>query len=236
MRGIIALQQAPIRRRRQLMRWAALAGLVIVSAPLGWQHRKQLAGAGRSAKAFAVSWLGLDELPGQPPGQAPAQSSSPSPVRVEPPSLISAPPAAAPIPAPAARTDNPAPPVPQARPDYWAIRGLVYDLYSLKPVSGARVTFVSRATGERLIARTDSAGHYSLKAPRLSTGGYDVTVRHPRYQDNYLDENEPPYRQMGLERRREAGTLILQSEVLHVPFLPPPDEDHPWLDLVLMPR
>ena len=87
-----------------------------------------------------------------------------------------------------------------------------------------------------MLARTDSTGHYSLKLPRLSTGGYDVDVRHPRYQSNYLDENDPPYRQMELERRQEAGNLFLQSAVLHVPFLPPPDEDHPLLDLVLMPR
>ncbi len=227
MRGIIAVQQAPIRRRRKITRWAVLAGLAIAGGALGWQHRRELINTCRSAKAFVLARI--DEyLHGQPQSTPPAQA--------EPPSLVSAPPAAAPAPAPTSHADTPPPPIKPSQPGYWTVRGLVYDLYSLKPVSGARVTFVSRATGKRLLARTDSAGHYCLKAPQLSTRGYDVTVRHPRYQSNYLDENEPPYRQMGPERRQEAGNLFLQSEVLHMPFLPPPDEDHPWLNLVLMPR
>jgi hypothetical protein len=245
MRGIIALQQAPIRQRRALTRWAVLVGLVIAGGPLGWYYRRELAIGYRSAKAFAITWLGLDEhLSG--PSQAPAQSqktASPRPAisgppspQAEPPSLVSAAPAAVAAPAPTLGADAQPPSVKAPRPDYWEVRGLVYDLYSLKPVSGAQVSFVSHETGERLAARTDRAGHYSLKAPRLSSGGYDVTVRHPLYQDNYLDENDPPYRQMGLERRQDAGTLFLQSEVLHVPFLPPLDEGHPGLDLVLMPR
>jgi hypothetical protein len=235
MRGIIEMQHAPIRNRRNLTRWAVIVGLFLAGGPPGWYYRRELADRSRSAKNFAIAWLGLDEyLKGAPPSQAPAKKTAPPPA--EPASLVAALPAAAPTPAPARSADAPKTPAQPARPDYWAVRGLVYDLYSLKPISGAQVSFVSHDTGTRLTARTDNDGHYSLKAPRLSSGGYDVAVRHPRYQDNYLDENDPPYRQMGPERRKDAGALFLQSEVLHVPFLPSMDEDHPWLDLVLMPR
>lgn len=217
---------------RRILQWALLAVLVIEGALLFWRQRRDLAVSCRSGMSFAVEWLGLDAVLQSQPQAQPAAT----PAAAEPLSLVSAAPAAAPLPAVAASTGPAAPAAKPPRPDYWLIRGLVYDLYSLKPVSGAQVSFVSHSTGEKLLASTDRTGHYSLKASRLSSGGYDVTIRHPRYHDNYLDENDPPYRQLGLERRKDAGTLFLQSDVLHVPFLPPFDEDRPWLDLVLMPR
>ncbi|MDD5629384.1 MAG: carboxypeptidase-like regulatory domain-containing protein [Elusimicrobia bacterium] len=227
LRGVLDLQQAPLRRRRAVLSGALLAGLVSVGGLLFWFQRAELGGACRSSWSFALEWLGLEEhFHSRSQAQAPASRPA------EPSSLVSAPAAAAPA-APAAARPAGAKP---ARPDYWLVRGLVYDLYSLKPVSGAQLSFVSRANGEELLALTDHTGHYSLKAARLSSGGYDVAVRHPRYQDNYLDENDPPYRTLSLERRHYAGSLFLQSQVLHVPFLPPFDEDRPWLDLVLMPR
>ena len=236
MRGIIELRQAPARRRRMIIRGAVIAAALIAGGPLGWRHRAELGVHYRAAKSFAVTWLGLDQAPVPKPAPASgAQPAAPAPASEES-SLVTALPKPAPVPAFSAQQSSATAPVKPPPSDHWAVRGLVYDLYTLKPVAKAELTFASRGTGERLRARTDREGHFSLRLSKVSSGGYDITVRHPRYLDNYLEENEPPYKTMSLSRRQEAGTLFLQSEVLHVPYLPLPDEDRPWLDLVLMPR
>jgi hypothetical protein len=238
MRGIIEMRQAPVRIRRRILRGLALAAALIVGGPLGWRHRAALGAHYRAAKSFAVTWLGLDQEPSKKPAPASgAQPAAPAPAS-EAASLVTALPAPAPAPASAfsAQGSSATAPVKPPPSDHWALRGLVYDLYTLKPVAKAELTFASRGTGERLRARTDREGHFSLRLSKVSSGGYDIAVRHPRYLDNYLEENEPPYKTMSLERRQEAGTLFMQSEVLHVPYLPLPDEDRPWLDLVLMPQ
>ena len=158
-----------------------------------------------------------------------------SPPAAEAPSLVAAVPAAAALPAEAEVAAATAA-VQAARPEHWALRGHVYDLTSLKPVAKAELAFASRATGEVLRARSDGAGNFSLRLPRIAEGGYDITVRHPRYLDIWMEENDPPYRTMSLERRQRAGGIMLQSEVLHVPYLPLPEEDRPKIDVVLLPR
>jgi hypothetical protein len=232
MRGIIELKQGPVRRRRALLRAIAALGLAVGAVLAVWDQRARLAPHVRAFKSFAVTWLGLDQYPFKTaPEPAAPQSAPPA---AEAPSLVAAPPPSAALPAEAdistAAAGQP------ARPDYWALRGHIYDLYSLKPVAQAALTFTSRATGEVLSSRTNAAGDFSLRLPRIAEGGYDITVRHPRYLDNFLEENSPPYKTMSPDRRQRAGSLLLQTEVLHVPYLPLPDEDRPQLELVLLPR
>ncbi|MBI5240993.1 MAG: carboxypeptidase regulatory-like domain-containing protein [Elusimicrobia bacterium] len=240
MRGIIELQKGPLRRRRSVLRVFLALGCLAGVALTVWNERAWMAPHYRAYRSFFVTWLGLDQYPftpdnkaAQPAGQA-AASAPPS----EAPSLVTAPPPTAPMPEPVAeppKTSTTAAGAP-ASPDHWALRGLVYDLYTLKPVAKAELTFTSRATGKALRSRTDGKGDFTLRLPRLTEGGYDITVRHPRYLDNFLEEYDPPYKTMSPERRQHFGAMFLQSEVLHVPYLPSPDEDRPHLDMVLMPR
>jgi hypothetical protein len=232
MRGIIELKQGPARRRRALLRTVVALGLAAGAVLTAWNQRARLAPHYRAFKSFATTWLGLDQYPFKTPPEPSAPQ--PAPPASEAPSLVSAPPPSAALPAETALSSAAA--GQPARPDYWALRGHIYDLYSLKPVAQAALTFTSRATGERLLSRTDGAGDFSLRLPRIAEGGYDIAVRHPRYLDNFLEENSPPYKTMSLDRRQRAGALLLQTEVLHVPYLPAPDEERPQIDLVLLPR
>jgi len=225
MRGIIALQQAPARRRRRLANWMILATAGALAGPWCWSQRAQLSPAWRAAKA----WLGAQRL--DPPAPQPKPAVAPAAL-----APAAAAGAAGEIAPPAGASTAAVASAPPARPDFWVLRGLVYDLYSLKPVADAQLTFTSRSDGARHLARVNARGRYSLRLPRARSGGYDVTVRHRHYRSDYLDENEPPFRQMDLAGRQEAGALLLQSQVLHVPVLPPENEEPAEYDMVLVPR
>lgn len=228
MQSIIAVQQAPARRRRAVLR--GLLGLAIAAAAgaWAWQHRSALLA---EAKANGRFWEHLAAslaaaLPGQ--GQTPADGGAPA---------AAAPQAAMPAPAtpaaPALSTGTAAQPL---QPNFWKVCGQAYDLFSLRPVAKARVTFASSSSPERYRVLTDKAGRYCLRLALLSEGGYAVEVRHRDYLENYLDESDPPYRQQALSRRREAAELMREAEVLHVPVLPPENEFKFEHDLVLLPR
>jgi len=235
--SIIAIQQAPTRRRRTAARAAVLGVILAAAGFFGWRARADLLDRALRAKASIPAWMGKShdvlglsgsDAPQPAPPAAGLQSlAQPGPDHAAAPDAGRLPP-----PAPAAAETPAAAP---ARSD-WSVRGLVYDLFTLKPVAGARVTFTSRESGQVIVTRSDAAGRYSLLLPRVSAGGYDITVRHGRYQQTYLEENEPPYRSMSDERRQEAASQLLQSAVLHVPFLPAPEEETVEHDLVLLPR
>ena len=144
--------------------------------------------------------------------------------------------AAATTTAPPAAVKRPPEAKPVPRPDHWVIRGQVYDLFSLKPVSGAQVTLTARASGDAVQSRTDAGGSYSVRVPRRDEGGYIIAVRHPKYRRNYLDDDEPPYRTQEAARRQEAAVLFRQSEVQHVALVPDENQDEVVHNLVLLPR
>ena len=151
----------------------------------------------------------------------------------QPPTAVSPPQAAPPLheaPLAAPKLKNPPP-----KPAACLVRGTVYDLLTLKPVPGAQVIFTARSSGRSVHARTDSAGRYTLNLARSSEGGFEAAIIRKDYPDKYLEENDPPYRTMGLKRRQEAADLFLESAVLHVPFLGCEEEDRPRYDLVLVP-
>ena len=232
--SIIAIRQAPARRKRAVARVAVLGIVLAAAGFFGWRARAGLLDRALQAKASITAWmgkshdvLGLSGSDAPPPAAGPQSPAQPVPDPAAAPDAGRLPP-----PTPAAAGTPAAVP---ARND-WSVRGLVYDLFTLKPVAGARVTFTSRESGQVIVARSDAAGRYGLRLPRVSSGGYDVAVRQKRYQQTYLEENEPPYRSMSGERRQEAASQLLQSAVLHVPFLPAPEEETVEHDLVLLPR
>ena len=228
MRGIIWVKQAPARRRRARQRAVAACAAAAVAAWGAWHFRADLPALGRRAQAAGasgLSWLkenrdllGLSSL-GKPAAARPAGPTAASAPAGDAPAPAAPPAREAPAAQAAPAADN-APP----KTDDWPVRGRVYDLYSLKPVAKAQIVFTAQASGESVRAHTDSEGRYALRLPRLAEGGYDISVRHRGYQDDYLEENEPPYRTQDLERRQEAAALLMQSAVLHVPFRPPEKE------------
>jgi hypothetical protein len=106
----------------------------------------------------------------------------------------------------------PAPPAPKPRPQpasrpkdagpSWAFYGMVYDLISLRPVYGAALTFKSPSGAAAGEASTSEDGGYEISLEPLSEAGYSLLVKHPDYQDKYIDEISPPFREVSLEERR----------------------------------
>lgn len=118
---------------------------------------------------------------------------------------------------------------------HWTVRGEVYDLLQLTPVTGARLTFTSRESGGSAAAVTGPDGRYSVSLAKIESGGYELSVRHKRYGGGYLEDAQPPFRDQDAAKRREALAAFRDSAVLHVPLLPPLEEDLVEHDLVLLP-
>jgi hypothetical protein len=123
----------------------------------------------------------------------------------------------------------------QKRDSAWKVSGKVYDLVTLAPVSGARVTFRDRRDGKALTALADARGRYRASLPKISEGGYDVAVESRGYA-GFLEEMSPPYKAQDRSRRLEALAEARRSELLHVPLLPEEHDDQVPYDLVLMRR
>jgi hypothetical protein len=238
MRGILWIQQAPARRRRKTLRLLIFLSAAAICGGLAWVNRSELAAHLQWVRGAADSWLvrhrnalGLSESASPAKGIAANNQIAVVPA--------AAPAVAAPATAPAisvAAATATIPAAPHAQSAWFLVRGRVYDLISLKPVIGAQVNFISHSSGETIKSHTDAAGRYSLRLPRNIAGGYDVEIRHKDYRHDYLEENEPPYRVQSLGRRQEAASLLLESAVLHVPFLPSESEDEAQYDLILLPR
>ncbi|MBI4676712.1 MAG: carboxypeptidase regulatory-like domain-containing protein [Elusimicrobia bacterium] len=71
----------------------------------------------------------------------------------------------------------------EAIPNPWRFEGVVADLRKASPVAGAKVDFI--AGGKAYRAATDEEGRYKREVPALESGGYAVSVTHPRYHPRY---------------------------------------------------
>lgn len=224
------------RRRRPLLVLAA----VLAAAAAGW-------GAYRY-RPFLLALLQPPAAPSQTAAPAPAANARPNGASDGSLPLAAPPPAAAPIlpPEPAAApveavyTTLPPPNLKKPAklygdPEVWSVRGDVYDLLSLKPVSGARVVFTSRTDGKSRSVKTDAKGRYRLKLPKLKEGGYNASVSHAAYRPIFLEEMDPPYRTQKAARREDAAQTAVTSQVLHVPFLPEYEQDEVEYGVVLLP-
>ena len=161
--------------------------------------------------------------------QVPAVAVQPPPIQapIPAPSNLPEPPAAMPAPSssgPGQTPDAlPRPPEPEPEPepsDDWTVHGTVYDLLSLRPCAGARLTFENHASGMIYKAKTDAKGRYTIHMPKLSDtdGGYRVAVSAKGYVGDYLEESSPPFASRNLAHRQEAANEAAQTQVLHVPI------------------
>ncbi|MDD5628668.1 MAG: carboxypeptidase-like regulatory domain-containing protein [Elusimicrobia bacterium] len=241
MHDIIAAREIRGRRRMKLLLKLLLSAAVLWAGYRAYANPQSLA-AFRDRILASAHWLTEERaipgsiVPGSPPApQAPADAAEAEPMAAAPVAADDAAEAEPMAAAPGLGTAPPPHAAKPARPDHWKAHGVAYDLFSLKPVVGAKVTFTSRASGLSLRAATGPRGDYSLRIPRADEGGFDVTVRHKDYRGEYLEEDSRPYRSRSRGERQEAAALLLQTEVLHVPLLPPEAQDESQYDLVLLP-
>jgi hypothetical protein len=110
----------------------------------------------------------------------------------------------------AAKAPRPAPlrkaPPPPRPPTEWKLRGAVYDLTTLKPLTGSALVFTDPETNRSVKTRTDSAGRYRAILPPLSDGrGYSVAVEKNGYSPNYLNPGTTGVREMAARERRSLA-------------------------------
>lgn len=98
----------------------------------------------------------------------------------------------------------------------WRMRGAVFDLVTGDPVRSADVVFMDAKTGRRFATGTDAQGRYRATLP-VTEEGYDLNIRHPRYEPKYFEDGIPSYRELSVEQRQSAASdlmRILQTKEL----------------------
>lgn len=117
----------------------------------------------------------------------------------------------------------------------WRMRGTIYDLVTLRPIPGVRMTFTDNKTNSRAHILADAQGRYRTVLPALPGRGYLVTLAKSGYEKTYLDPGTEGVAEMPLERRRELAkelaTLIAEPASLQ------PNSDTPLVtDFHLAPK
>lgn len=111
------------------------------------------------------------------------------------------------------------PPKPVKAVKEWKLRGTVYDLATLKPLSGVQLTFTDAESSRSIQTRSNSEGHYKALVPSLPDRGYAVTAEKNGYSPNYLDPSTEGVRSMSAAQRKElvgglATTLSVTPAML----------------------
>lgn len=91
----------------------------------------------------------------------------------------------------------------------WRMRGVIFDLLTAEPVKGADVVFMDAKTGRQFKTGTDGQGRYRATLPVVEEG-YDLAIRHPRYEPKYFQDGVPSYRAEGYEQRQKTATDLLR--------------------------
>ncbi|MCR4295384.1 MAG: hypothetical protein NUW21_07600 [Elusimicrobia bacterium] len=87
----------------------------------------------------------------------------------------------------------------------WKMRGVIYDLVTLKPVPGVHMIFIDNATNFRAQIKTDSRGRYRAILPALAGRGYLVSLSKTGYLKSYLNPGTEGVAEMPLEQRAELA-------------------------------
>lgn len=107
----------------------------------------------------------------------------------------------------------------------WRMRGVVYDLITLKPVPGAHLIFTDNTTNSRAQILTDSKGRYRAVLPSLAGRGYLVSLSKAGYLKSYLNPGTEGVADLPLERRRELVQEL--SSLIAEPYEVHPNSDEP---------
>ena len=73
----------------------------------------------------------------------------------------------------------------------WRLRGVVYDLTTLKPLPGCAMTFTDDVAHSQERHVTDVRGRYRITLPALADRGYQLTVEKPGYAKSELGPLQP---------------------------------------------
>ncbi len=139
-----------------------------------------------------------------------------SPPAAEPETVIIMNGSAAPL-APSSRSTRAARRVPNSPADSseaaaseWRLRGAVYDLITLRPIAGCRVTLVNEQTNRRVETQTTTDGRYRTMVPSVS-GGYVVELEKRGYAPIYLNSDAGSPRDMSAQRRRALASDLAKT-------------------------
>lgn len=99
----------------------------------------------------------------------------------------------------------------------WRIRGTLFDLISAEPVAGADVVFMDGSTGRQFSTGSDNKGNFRATLP-VNENGYDLSIRHAKYEQKYFEDGSPSYRKQGPEKRQRAAADLLKV-LQHKDFL-----------------
>ena len=94
----------------------------------------------------------------------------------------------------------------------WRLRGAVYDLVTLKPVSGINMVLKDIEFRRRIETLSDEAGHYRISVPPLPGRGYAVLFEHPGYAATaYLDPGAEAMLTKPENERRQLARELARS-------------------------
>lgn len=109
----------------------------------------------------------------------------------------------------------------------WRMRGVIYDLITLKPVPGVHMIFTDNVTNSKAQIKTDSEGRYRVMLPSLPGRGYLVSLSNPGYEKAYLDPGTEGVQEMTLDRRTEIVKEL--SSLIGEPASLQPNGDTPLI-------
>ncbi len=119
--------------------------------------------------------------------------------------------------------------------DEWKVRGVIYDLVTLKPVPGVHMIFTDNVTNSRVQIKTDEEGRYKALLPFLAGRGYLVTLSKAGYEKSYLDPGTEGVSEMTVERRTEISKEL--ASLIAEPASLQPNADTPLVtDFHLAPK
>lgn len=117
----------------------------------------------------------------------------------------------------------------------WKIRGVIYDLITLKPIPGVHMVFTDNTTSQRVQIDADTQGRYRALLPLLVGRGYVVTMSKPGYKPTYMDPGIEGVSRLPIERRWELVRDL--SSLISQPYLFEPDSGAPLvIDFYLPPQ
>ncbi|MFA6317869.1 MAG: zinc ribbon domain-containing protein [Elusimicrobiota bacterium] len=110
----------------------------------------------------------------------------------------------------------------------------VYDLLLLKDRPDAGIVFIDAVSGKRFPATMADKGAFRAVLPNVAADGYSVEVRINGRPVPFLEDDDPPYRTVGLEKRREAAELLRDPNLAHVPLVPSPEQPAVTYDIAIV--
>ncbi len=206
-----AREQDARRRRRPFVILASVAALGIVGYAF---QRYQTAILNLGQKSLA-NFSRLYDENSAPATVAPSQPSPPPPDAPSPPQEASSipPPVFLPTPTPTTvpdgpppavepRLDAPEPPLPGTAVGQGVLHGRIFDLKTLKPLAGARLT-IKRGDSAFAFAASGPDGWYSVLLPRLEddSDGYQLAAQQADYTSSAQYEGDIPYLKLSASER-----------------------------------